>query len=124
MNSNPFPPLFQRVYSLYLRANGAVLFPLSWEAKKERKHASGCVSHVAIPEVKVHFMGSLLSALRQPPFLFLMHPLERAFRRQEIKIDEERWTWFQNAGSSLILSVEWEESHFKVTDFLNKYQKE
>lgn len=51
MNSNPF---FKRVYSLYLRANGAV--PIGWEAKKERKHASGCLSHVAIQEVKVDFL--------------------------------------------------------------------
>lgn len=32
---------------------------VGWEAKKERKHASGCLSHVAIPEVKVHFLYSL-----------------------------------------------------------------
>lgn len=59
MNSNPF---FKRVYSLYLRANGAV--PIGWEAKKERKHASGCLSHVAIQEVKVDFLY-LISLLKE-----------------------------------------------------------
>ncbi|KAF1856769.1 hypothetical protein Lal_00042242 [Lupinus albus] len=38
------------------RANGAV--PIGWEAKKERKHASGCLSHVAIQEVGISAVGS------------------------------------------------------------------
>ena len=41
---------------------------VGWEAKKERKDASGCLSHVAIPEVKVHFLYSLLNFWA---FLFL-----------------------------------------------------
>jgi len=43
-----------------------------WEAKKERKHASGCLSHVAIPEVKVHFLYSLFNFWHKRAFIFAL----------------------------------------------------
>lgn len=45
---------------------------VGWEAKKERKHACGCLSHVAIPEVKVHFLYSLLNFWHKRAFLFAL----------------------------------------------------
>ena len=45
---------------------------VGWEAKKERKHACGCLSHVAIPEVKVHFLYSFLNFWHKRAFLFAL----------------------------------------------------
>jgi len=45
---------------------------VGWEAKKERKHASVCLSHVAIPEVKVHFLYSLFNFWHKRAFIFAL----------------------------------------------------